>query len=128
MDEVDDLLELAREQRDKAYSPYSGFSVGAVVETSDGNLYGGMNIENINYSDTLHAEETAIAEAVKEGYREPEDYERMAISVSGESAPPCGNCRQVMAEFCGPDFEIIVDEGGEYTLGELLPASMDNID
>ena len=127
MDE-NELLEAAREVRARAHVPYSDYPVGAALETADGAVYVGCNIENANYSNSLHAEEVAIAEAVKEGHREFE-----AIAVSSErqdGVTPCGMCRQTLAEFCGDDLPVYCDEGetaeggddvSEYTLGELLP-------
>lgn len=125
---VDELVEHAREAMEDSYSPYSGYSVGAAVETSDGEVYTGANIENINYSGTLHAEGTAMAKAVHDGYTKSEDFEKMAISLSGDPVPPCGRCRQTLSEFCDEDFEIIVDGDATYTLGQLLPSSMEDIE
>ncbi len=119
---MDDLIELAREAREASYAPYSEYAVGAALETSDGTLFTGCNIENANYSNSVHAEELALSEAVREGYRE---FDRIAVSSSEEDGvTPCGMCRQSLAEFCPEDLEILCDEGdtlSEYTLGELIP-------
>ena len=112
----------------KAYSPYSGYRVGAALLTTDGTVYTGCNIENASYTPTVCAERTAIFKAVSEGARQ-----FMAIAVVGGkdgvisgAFPPCGVCRQVMAEFCDPDFTILVVTGEDsyikYTLSELLPS------
>jgi cytidine deaminase len=119
---MDDLIELAREAREASYAPYSEYAVGAALETSDGTLFTGCNIENANYSNSVHAEELALSEAVREGYRE---FDRIAVSSSEEDGvTPCGMCRQSLAEFCPEDLEVLCDEGDTvsgYTLGELIP-------
>jgi cytidine deaminase len=127
----DDLVEAAREVLENAYVPYSEYRVGAALLTADGTVYTGCNIENANYSNSLHAEEVAIAEAVKNGHA---DFERIAVS-SGvrDGVTPCGMCRQTLAEFCDDDLVVVCDEGDDrtaYTLGELLPntISLDTLD
>ncbi|NUB92717.1 cytidine deaminase [Haloterrigena sp. SYSU A558-1] len=119
-----ELLEAARTVQDSAHVPYSEYPVGAALETADGEVFVGCNLENANFSNSLHAEEVAIAEAVKNGHR---DFSRLAVS-SGrrDGVTPCGMCRQTLAEFCDDDLVVICDEGedeapSEYTLGELLP-------
>ena len=112
----------------KSYSPYSGFTVGAALLTKEGKIYTGANIENASYTPTVCAERTAIFTAVHNGERE---FEAIAIvgghkgDVKGVTAP-CGVCRQVMSEFCSPDFKVILvtSRDGDFeetTLGELLP-------
>jgi cytidine deaminase len=125
------LVEAARAVLDSAYVPYSEYRVGAALRTADGSVYTGCNIENANYSNSLHAEEVAIAEAVKNGH---DRFDRIAVT-SGvrDGVTPCGMCRQTLAEFCDDDFVVICDEGdgtAEYTLGELLPntISLDTLD
>lgn len=126
---MDELIEAAREVQAEAHVPYSDYPVGAALRTADGNVYVGCNIENANYSNSLHAEEVAIAEAVKEGHRE---FDALAVSSARrDGVTPCGMCRQTLAEFCDDDMPILCDEGqadesaenevSEYTLGELLP-------
>ena len=120
---ADELLERAREALEEAYVPYSEYRVGAALRTADGSVYVGCNIENANYSNSLHAEEIAIASAVRDGHRE---FERIAVSSGArDGVTPCGMCRQTLAEFADADLEVVCDEGdGEvsaYTLGELLP-------
>ena len=107
------LVQRALEARESSYSPYSGFAVGAALLCADGTVYPGCNIECASSSPTNCAERTAFFRAVSEGKRE-----FLAIAVAGgpagkspeEFCPPCGVCRQVMAEFCGPDFEVILPE------------------
>ena len=117
-----ELIEVAREIQERAHVPYSNYRVGAALETEDGEVFVGCNLENANYSNSLHAEEVAIAEAVKEGHRE---FSRLAVSSDRrDGVTPCGMCRQTLSEFCAPDLVVLCDEGesiAEYTLGELLP-------
>ena len=120
---MDDLIAAARDALRDAHVPYSEYRVGAALRTADGTVYTGCNIENANYSNSLHAEEVALAEAVKNGHRE---FDRLAVS-SGvrDGVTPCGLCRQTLTEFAAADLVVVCDEGGdetsEYTLGELLP-------
>lgn len=125
------LVKLACDARGQSYSPYSGFCVGASLLCADGRIYEGANIENASYGATNCAERTAIFEAVNDGERE---FSAMAIvgAKRGEEidsfCAPCGICRQVLAEFCSPDFEILLYDGKEiktFKLGELLPESFD---
>ncbi|WP_458185412.1 cytidine deaminase [Haladaptatus sp. NG-WS-4] len=119
---MDELVEQARSVQERAHVPYSDYPVGAALRTADGEVYVGCNIENANYSNSLHAEEVAIAEAVKSGHRQ---FDRIAVSSARrDGVTPCGMCRQTLAEFCDDDFVIVCDDGegvAEYTLGELLP-------
>lgn len=124
------IIKKALEMRKMSYSPYSHFAVGAALLCGDGNVYGGCNIENGAFSPSICAERTAFAKAVSEGER---DF--VAIAIAGGEADkepadfctPCGVCRQVMSEFCGPDFKVILVksevETREYRLEELLPLS-----
>lgn len=120
---MDELVEAARDVRAAAHAPYSGYSVGAAIRTGDGSVFTGCNVENANYSNSLHAEEVALAAAVKRGHRV---FDAIAVS-SGPDADvsPCGMCRQTLAEFCGEDFRVVCDGDSptEYTLGDLLPAA-----
>lgn len=123
------LIRRAKEAMQHAYTPYSNFKVGAALLTAEGKVYLGCNIENAAYSPSNCAERTAFFKAVYEGER---NFTAIAV-VGGRNGviedifPPCGVCRQVMAEFCSPDeFLILLDTGrdGEYeryTLSELLP-------
>ena len=124
-----ELIELACKGREQAYTPYSGFRVGAALLTRSGTVYLGCNIENASYGPTNCAERTAFFKAVSEGERE---FEALAIvggpgeGRTGEMCAPCGVCRQVMTEFCDPKtFRIILENGGgkvrTFLLEELLP-------
>lgn len=120
---MDPLIVAAREALDDAHVPYSEYRVGAALQTADGTVYTGCNIENANYSNSLHAEEVAIAEAVKNGHRE---FDRLVVtSEVRDGVTPCGMCRQTLREFADGGLPVICDEGdgetSEYTLGELLP-------
>ena len=118
---TDELIEAARAALEAAYVPYSDYTVGAALRTADGTVFTGCNIENANYSNSLHAEEVAVAEAVKNGHRA---FDRLAVSSGArDGVTPCGMCRQTLAEFCDADFPVYVDSDPptEYTLGELLP-------
>lgn len=128
-----ELIKLALEARQKSYSPYSGFAVGAALLCKNGRVFTGCNIENSGYSATNCAERTAIFKAVSEGETE---FEKIAVvggnaveSVPEKYCPPCGICRQVLREFCSCDFEVIIARTAEdyktMTLGELLPESFD---
>ena len=114
------LISLALEAKKKAYAPYSHFSVGAALLCRDGEIYTGVNIENSSYSATVCAERTALFSAIAAGKR--------AFSIVGgeENAPcfPCGVCRQVLCEFAGEDFTVLLMRGEEIVekkLSELLP-------
>ncbi len=122
-EEIDRLIAAARQAREKAYAPYSGFLVGAAVLGVDGQIYTGCNIENASYGLTNCAERTAIFKAVSEGNRE---FRALALFTETEQyCPPCGACRQVMAEF-GDDILVIrANNRGQYLINtskELLPA------
>ncbi len=128
MDKLE-LINLAIDAMKSAYAPYSGYKVGAALETSDGKIYTGCNIENSGYSATVCAERTAFFKAVSE-----QNFKFLQIAVVGGKNgiidgffPPCGVCRQVMREFCSDDFLIHLAEAkGEIitkTLAELLPCS-----
>ncbi len=112
-----------------SYSPYSNFKVGAALLGKDEKIYTGCNVENAAYGPSNCAERTAIFKAVSEGCRE---FQAIAIAggANGEIkdfCPPCGVCRQVLAEFCSKDFKIILvknqHEIKTFTLGQLLPES-----
>ena len=122
-----ELIETAMKQRRYSYAPYSKFRVGAALLTKSEKIYGGCNIENAAYSPGNCAERTAIFKAVSEGER---DFKAICIvggkeEIPTDYAPPCGVCRQVMMEFCSPDFLIILaldqDNYQCHTLGELFP-------
>jgi cytidine deaminase len=119
---MDELIDAARGAIDAAYVPYSGYRVGAALRTADGTVYTGCNVENANYSNSLHAEEVALGGAVRDGHR---SFDALAVATGErDGTTPCGMCRQTLAEFCDGAFPIYCDEGADvarYTLGDLLP-------
>lgn len=138
MADYKELIEKAFQAREKSYSPYSNFKVGAALLGSNGKIYLGCNIENASYTPTNCAERTAFFKAVSEGQM---DFEAIAIvggpaavkKGEGDYCAPCGVCRQVMAEFCDPKrFKVILakseTEYKEYLLEELLPLSFTKAD
>lgn len=123
-----ELMSLAVQARERSYSPYSGFRVGAALLCKSGKVYLGCNIENAAYTPTNCAERTAVFKAVSEGER---DFVAIAI-VGGKGdeiadlCAPCGVCRQVLAEFCDKDLRLVLgnpDHIKVYTFEELLPLS-----
>lgn len=120
-----ELLQEAIKARTKAYIPYSGFGVGAALLDENGHVHHGCNIENAAYAPTNCAERTAMFRAVADGLK-PGTFRAMAI-VGDTDGPiaPCGVCRQVMLELCGPDMPVILGnlKGAirETTVAELLP-------
>lgn len=116
------LVKMAWEARGRAYAPYSGFAVGAALETADGSVFCGCNVENLSLGLTLCAERTCVCAAVAAGHRA---FRRLVIVADTEvPISPCGACRQVLAEF-SPHLEIwAFTSGGKsvgWTLDELLP-------
>ena len=120
------LIAQAMKAKESAYVPYSHFRVGAALLTKSGRIFTGCNIENASYSATNCAERTAVFKAVSEGERE-----FTAIVVNGDNGdylPPCGICRQVLAEFCDMEtFQVILANSPEdyqaVTLDKLFPGA-----
>jgi len=117
------LIELANEARRRAYAPYSNYQVGAALRTSSGRIYTGCNIENAAYPTSMCAERIAVYKAVSEGERK---FEVIAV-VTPNGGPPCGGCRQVLAEF-GLDTVVLIGDGEgrlvhETTVADLLPGA-----
>ena len=120
------LLEKALKTLENAYAPYSNFRVAAALESADGSIFTGVNIENASFGATLCAERSAFAAALSAGKRQ---FVRILIigGTAGQISafcPPCGICRQFMSEFCAPEFEIILYNGEQFethTLAALLP-------
>ena len=112
--------------RRQAFAPYSGFLVGAAVETTDGAIYTGCNIENASYGLTVCAERVAIWKAISEGVP-PGAFRAIAIAAdSPHPTPPCGACRQILAEFAPQATVTLINLQGvtrEFTVAELLPES-----
>ena len=121
------LLDAAREVRELAYAPYSRFKVGAAVRGVSGRIYRGCNVENVAYPEGTCAEAGAIAAMVAAG--ETELVEVAVIADSGAPVPPCGGCRQKLAEFGRADTPVLLATTAGATLattvGELLPGRFD---
>lgn len=123
------LAQLAIAAREQAFAPYSGFLVGAAIETTDGTIYTGCNIENASYGLTVCAERVAIWKAMSEGVR-PGQFRAIAVAAdSPRPTPPCGACRQILSEFAPQATVTLVNLQGEtreFTVAELLPESFND--
>ena len=124
---TDQLVAAALEARSNAFAPYSNFRVGAALETADGKVYTGCNVENATYGLSVCAERVALWKALSEGERK---FTRIAVSSpSVRPATPCGSCRQLLWEF-GGDLEIILvnPQGHREThqLKSLFPEAFDS--
>ena len=119
----DELIGLAREVKERAHAPYSGFRVGAVLLARDGRVFTGVNVENASIGLSVCAERNAVARAVADGVK---DFTKLAIVTDATTEPtmPCGVCRQVLWEFTH-DLPIIVEsipgERVNTTIAELFP-------
>lgn len=117
------LLDAARDIRKNAYAPYSNFAVGAAVRTQDGTVFTGINVENVAYPEGTCAEAGAIAAMCAAGERVIAEV--AVIADAPAPVPPCGGCRQKIAEFAGPDVVVTMatTDGAvlEMTVSELLP-------
>ena len=124
--DLDRLVDAARRAREHAVAPFSNFKVGAALETADGTIVSGCNVENATYGLTVCAERVAMFKALSEGHR---TFVRIAIVADTEApTPPCGACRQSLWEF-GGDLEVhlanLVEDRGTYRLKDLLPLPFD---
>ena len=123
----DELIAAAAEVRERAYAPYSNFKVGAAVETEDGKIYTGCNVESASDGLTVCGERVAIWKGISRGETK---FSRVAVVVDTEElTPPCGVCRQIIWEFCG-DVPVILSNlhGKSETvqMSELLPRAFDS--
>jgi len=121
------LIAAARRARRHARAAYSGFKVGAALQTSDGTVITGCNIENATYGLTICAERVSMFKALSEGHRR---FTRVVVVAdTAAPTPPCGACRQILWEF-GGDLEVILAnlrrETGRHALSELLPLPFDD--
>jgi cytidine deaminase len=118
------LLETARDAAQQAHAPYSNFHVGAALRCSSGRIFKGCNVENASYGLTNCAERTAVFSAIAAGEKK---FAAMAIVADGAIPYPCGACRQVLSEFCPPDFPVLIAPANNLeaykatTMQELLP-------
>lgn len=119
------LMEAAKQARERAYVPYSTFKVGAALLAEDGTVFGGCNIENAAYSMTNCAERTALFKAVSEGVTR---FSALAVVADTKRpVPPCGACRQVIAELCPPEMPVFLTnlrgDVQKLTVADLLPGA-----
>ena len=119
------LQSAAQQAAAQAYAPYSKFPVGVAVLADSGKIYSGCNVENASYGGTVCAERNAIAAAVVAGERKFTAL--LVYTPQAMLTPPCGICRQVIAEFFNPDAPVAscnhLQQQQQWTLGELLPAA-----
>lgn len=122
----DELLMAARAAQKNAYAPYSNFHVGAAILLDDGSIFNGCNVENASYGGTICAERGAILSAVAQKGA-IKIVEIVVVSSGSPPWPPCGLCRQVISEFCGPDVPLHAvnekDERSTFRFEELFPMS-----
>ncbi len=119
-----ELLDLAKVTAENAYAPYSHIQVGCALLTNSGSIFSGCNVENASYGLTICAERNAIFRAVAEEGPEMK-IATLAVVALGREFPPCGACRQVMAEFAAPETSVWFLRDGQpvsMTMAELLPA------
>ena len=122
----DKLVAAARKAREHAVADFSGFKVGAALETGSGEIITGCNVENATYGLTVCAERVAIFKALSEGKR---SFARIAVVADTQDpTPPCGACRQIIWEFCG-DIDVVIANLTEIKLTmrmkDLLPLPFD---
>ena len=119
------LFDAARAAWEKAYAPYSGFRVGAAIRTADGQVHAGCNVENVAYPEGTCAEAGAIAAMILAGGGQI--VEILVVADSPDPTPPCGGCRQKLAEFAAPDTPVILaalaGERLRTTVADLLPGA-----
>jgi len=122
------LLDQARQAAQNAYAPYSGFRVGAALRLTNGEVVTGANVENVSYGLTLCAERSALVRAVAKFGPEIRIEAAAVANLNDAPSPPCGACRQVLAEFILPDAPVIFPiADGESILPfrELLPLAFE---
>jgi cytidine deaminase len=123
----EELIAEAEKARQNAYAPYSNFKVGAAVETDDGDIYIGCNVESASYGLTVCAERVAIWKGISRGVTK---FGRIAVVVDTEEpTPPCGTCRQIIWEFCGDVPVILANLHGKretVMMSALLPRAFDS--
>ncbi|AXQ92549.1 cytidine deaminase [Cereibacter sphaeroides] len=123
MEDLMSLLEAATAVRENAYAPYSRFKVGAALRTASGTVHAGCNVENVAYPEGTCAEAGAIAAMVAAG--ETRIAEMVVIADSPDPVPPCGGCRQKIAEFAAPEVPVTLcttdGQSLRTTVADLLP-------
>ena len=126
MSDSDRLVDAARRAREHAVADFSHFKVGAALETADGTIITGCNVENATYGLTICAERVAMFKALSEGHR---SFRRVAVVAdTTDPTPPCGACRQILWEF-GGDLDVILanlsEHKGTFRMKDLLPLPFD---
>lgn len=122
------LLEMAHEAAQRAYAPYSGFRVGAALRLTNGAIVTGVNVENVSYGLTICAERSALVRAVSQFGPEIRVEAVAVANLNAAPSPPCGACRQVLAEFILPDAPVVfpaADGDRTMTFRELLPLAFE---
>jgi len=122
--ELEKLFEIARQVAENSYAPYSGFRVGAALRLTNGETVTGTNVENVSYGLTICAERAAVARAVAQFGPKMRIAATAVTNLNGKASPPCGACRQVLAEFMAPDGPVVfpaADGVRTMALSELLP-------
>jgi cytidine deaminase len=123
---MDRLIQAAREVRERAHAPYSGFKVGAAIEDEHGRVFTGCNVENASYGLSVCAETAAVLKAISEGAAK---LKRIAVVADSNTlTPPCGACRQILWEFCG-DAELTManlsDKAETVLMKQIFPRPFD---
>jgi cytidine deaminase len=125
---LEDLLEDARQAALHSYSPYSGFRVGAALRLNNGEIVTGTNVENVSYGLTICAERSALVRAISQFGPEIRIEAVAVANLNDAPSPPCGACRQVLAEFILPDAPVVFPASdGVRTIpfSDLLPLAFD---
>jgi homotetrameric cytidine deaminase len=121
---LEKLLELARQAAQHSYSPYSGFRVGAALQLTSGKIVTGTNVENVSFGLTICAERAALVRAVSQFGPKIRIAAVAVANLNGLASPPCGACRQMLAEFILPDAPMVfpaADGARTMTFNEMLP-------
>ncbi len=125
---LESLLEQAREVAGNSYSPYSGFKVGAALRLTNGGTVTGTNVENVSYGLTMCAERSALVRAVAEYGPEIRVAAIAVVNLNDAASPPCGACRQMLAEFVEPEAPVVFPAAAGMrvmTFAEILPLAFD---
>ncbi|HEY1803356.1 MAG TPA: cytidine deaminase [Terracidiphilus sp.] len=121
---LEKLLELARKAAENSYSPYSKFRVGAALHLDNGETVTGTNVENVSYGLTICAERAALVRAISQFGPKIRITAAAIVNLNEQASPPCGACRQVLAEFIEPGAPVVfpvADGTRTMTFSELLP-------
>jgi cytidine deaminase len=122
------LLDEAKKAAEKSYSPYSSFKVGAALQLENGKVVTGTNVENVSYGLTICAERSALVRAVSEFGPEVRVAALAVANLNGAASPPCGACRQMLAEFASPETQVVfpaADGVRTMRFDEVLPLAFD---